>query len=1822
MRATALFCVFVFAFSSLMASATAQETRRIVTSENSDYFGFDLRSEQDVSLDQCKSACLGDPQCRAFTYNTKARWCFLKSDFATLNAFPGAVAGKVVTASAGQDIGAPPPLRFVPSHVLQEAEQYRRTLLQRRATPGQEGLEALTAAASKAMASGDAKSAMDSFAAAAAVEPEKSELWTELARAAAAAQPDENQSAYDLQSTATSAGVIAYNLSRTARQRADALAALASALQSRSLFRPAISAYEASLALETSPEVEAAYNQLKSTHGFRVVDHSVDSDSVTPRVCVQFSEELVKSGVDYSQYMTVDNNRTAAIDRSDKELCVTGLQHGQQYRIVVRQGLPSAIGEVIEKPVPLAIYIRDRSPSVRFTGENFVLPTSARQGIPIVSVNTSSAKLSLYRVGDRSLTQLLTQSTFLRQLNTYEIGQVASDLGEAVWEGSIEIASELNKDVVTSIAVDEVVLERKPGIYMLAATPEEDTDDDWSSKATQWFLVSDIGLSTFTGEDGITVFARSLASAEPITDLRVRLLARNNEVLGEATSDDQGEVHFAPGLARGDAGLAAAAIIAQKGEEDFVFLDMTRAGFDLSDRGVTGRPSPGPLDVFAWTERGIYRAGETVHAAALLRNPSAEAVDDLPLTFIFQRPDGVEDRRIVSQDAGLGGHAVDLALPENAMRGTWMLRIHTDPKQPAIAEEMFLVEDFVPDRTEFELTAGQDTVPVGSSVQVSLDGRYLYGAPADGLKLQGQLTIGTKRDWATFPGYVFGLEDEDDAETVRVPLTGLPDTDAEGKATFDVFIDSVPSTTRLLNANVSVQMSEAGGRAVERSIDIGIEPEGDMIGLKPEFSGGQVPEGGTASFRVIAADASGSRIAMNGLKWSLYKIERNYQWYRSDGSWNYEPIDSTSLVQEGTVSATTDAEPQISVPVDWGRYRLEVESADAGGPISSGEFDAGWYVEAASTETPDGLEVALDREAYQVGDTAKLKISPRFAGEALVTLGDESLRNTFTAHVPEEGTTIDIPVTEDLGAGTYVTATLIRPGDAAENRLPMRAIGVRWLKVDPGQRSLSIDLDLPEKVLPNETLTIPVSVAGLAAGEEAYVTVAAVDVGILNLTRYEAPDPAGWYFGQRMLGLEMRDIYGRLIDGSLGATGRLRTGGDGGSMTTSGSPPTEKLLALFSGIVRLDDEGKAEVSFDLPQFNGTARVMAVAWSKSGVGGASKDVIIRDPVVLTTSLPRFMAPGDQSRLLLEIANTDGPAGDYRVTVSGNDAVEVDTQSLPQSVTLAAGGRTSISIPLSAEEPGTGGVAVSLAHESGLTVDKSVELPVRPGTAPVTTQQKIPLAANGGSLRIDGGLLGDSFLEGASVSVNISRAEAFDIPALLMSLDRYPYGCAEQITSRALPLLYVSELSRVSGLEDDPAVEGRIADAITSVLSYQSSSGSFGLWGPGSGDLWLDAYVTDFLTRAREQGFIVPPLAMEQALENLQNTLAYDTDVASNGNEIAYALYVLARNRRASAGDLRYYVDTRLTEFATPMARAQLAAALALYGDGQRAETAFASALQLAQSSESKLSARADYGSALRDGAAMLALAAESRPEPAFMPQMISLVSDLRDRTNFMSTQDEAWMLLAARALEGASSDIRLSVDGTTHSGAFARRLSGEAIAATPLTIANTGADPVDAVVTTVAAPQVPLPAGGQGFTTKRTYYRLDGTEANVSEAQQNDRFVVVLEITEDNAWPSRVLVSDLLPAGFEIDNPQLVDSAQLQNFAWLGQTDAVHTEFRDDRFIAAFDRSADSERSFRLAYVVRAVTPGVYIHPAASVEDMYRPQLSARTATGFMEIKGN
>src|SRR5437764_1306138 len=480
-------------------------------------------------------------------------------------------------------------------------------------------------------------------------------------------------------------------------------------------------------------------------------------------------------------------------------------------------------------------------------------------------------------------------------------------------------------------------------------------------------------------------------------------------------------------------------------------------------------------------------------------------------------------------------------------------------------------------------------------------------------------------------------------------------------------------------------MVETGGRAVERKLVLPVTPQAALIGIKPLFADKSVAEGDKAEFDVVFVAPDGKQLPRSGLRYELLKMESRYQWYRQNSSWEYEPVKSTSRVADGDLTLTADKAARVSLAPQPGRYRLDVKSTEADGPVTSVQFDVGWYSDG-SADTPDLLETSIDRPEYVSGDTMTVSANARSAGKLTINVLGERLLTTQTVDVKEGTQQVKLTVGNDWGTGAYVLATLRRPLDAAAQRMPGRAIGLKWFGIDKKARTLQVALSPPPLVRPGTALKIPVKLGGLNPGEDAKIVVAAVDVGILNLTNYKPPAPDDFYLGQRRLTAEIRDLYGQLIDGMQGARGAIRSGGDIAQAQLEGSPPTQKPLALYSGIVRVNAGGTAEIVFDIPDFAGTARVMAVGWSKDKVGRAAGDVIIRDPVVLTATLPRFLRTGDRGTMHLDLDNVEGGAGDYRVEAR-SDGVNVIGNSAPQSVRLDAKQRSAVTVPLTAPSAGT-------------------------------------------------------------------------------------------------------------------------------------------------------------------------------------------------------------------------------------------------------------------------------------------------------------------------------------------------------------------------------------------------------------------------------------------------------------------------------------------------------------------------------------------------------
>ncbi|WP_430912895.1 MG2 domain-containing protein [Methylobacterium sp. sgz302541] len=1698
------------------------------------------------------------------------------------------------------------------------------------AGPAPKSADAARQAGEALVAAEKVDEALKPLTAAVAADPSDARNWLAYARAADTASGDEEKKDYAARNMlgrrALAAAYMAYQRAKTGFDEGDALYFLAQTYGEKDQWRDALDAYRASLAADEDADVRKDYEEARAEHGFRITDYKVDSDAASPRVCFTFSDALAPK-TDFSPFVAVSGATNAAVTTEGMQVCVDGLKHGSRYAFVVREGLPSAIPEEkLLKSADYEIYVRDRQPQVRFTGRNYVLPRTGQAGVPIVSVNAPKVDVEVLRIGDRNLLPSLRSEEFLNQLSGSSAKGIADQKGVSVWKGTLDTAkAEPNQDAVTAFPVLQAVGKLEPGIYVMVAqasgtaSASEEEDGGYEQKATQWFVVSDLGLTAFKGRDGVHVFLRSLASAQVVSGAEIRLVARNNEVLATRKTDAQGHAAFDPGLAKGEGGIAPGLVVAQIGD-DYGFLDFSQTAFDLTDRGVKGRPDAGAIEAYVFPERGVYRSGETVQITALLRDAKGAAVTGLPLTLVVKRPDGVEYRRAQVADEGLGGRALPLPLLSGAMHGTWRISAFTDPKAPAIGEASFLVEDYVPERLELTLTPKTPALRKGEPARIDLLARYLYGAPGSGLDVSGSVTVqpAASSGIKGLDGFSIGLDDES-VEAVTKEIEEHATTDAKGAALVSVPVDA-SAAPRAMEAKITLAVGEPGGRALSRSLTLPILPDAPVLAIRKGFSG-DLPEGAPAAFDLVMASPEGQRLAQKGVTWTLSKLEQSYQWYRADGRWSFEPVKSVRRMADGSADLPADAPARITVPASFGKYRLEASVPGKPGASASVTFSVGWSG-GETADVPDLLDLTLDKASYAAGETLRARIAPKFKGTATLAVIGDGLREVLDVTAPEGGTTVTIPVKAEWGAGAYLVASAYRPLDQAAKRLPGRALGVAWFAVDRDKRNLSVSVAAPEKTRPRQDLTLPIKVAGLGSGEEARVTVAMVDIGILNLTRYEAPNPSKYFFGQKALGSEIRDVYGYLIDGMQGTLGAIRSGGDGGASEMTESPPTQAPLALYSGVVKVGADGTATVTFPLPAFNGTGRVMVTAWSKGRVGQAQADVIVRDPVVLTGTLPRFLNVGDRSRFFVALDNVEGAAGDYVVDLDLSGPVLVGAEAVHKTIRLDAGGKAQVAIPITAAGPGLARLDVNLSGP-GLPggVGQSFSLAVSPGTGALVRRTVRPLEP-GASLQLSNELLADILPGTGAVSIAASPIPGLDVPALLHALDRYPYGCSEQVVSRAMPLLYVNKLAAMDKLALDDQVDARVREAIERVLSRQDSSGDFGLWSAsGSNDLWLDAYVTDFLTRARERGFAVPPKAFGLALDRLRNAVANTTEVRDGGMDLAYAAYVLARNGRPVMGDLRYLSDTKLADFSTPLGRGQIAAALALLGDRGRAAKAFDSALQSLKGERDKQSYRADYGSRLRDGAGILALAAETGFSGAALQPVAAVITDERASGRTTSTQENAWMVLAAEGLTKEAEALSFTVDGAPQKGLLARSYRASALEARPVTIVNDGRASVQAALSVTGNPIAPEPAESRGYSIERSYHRIDGTLVDLANGvRQNDRLVVVLKVTEAKASDGRLLLVDRLPAGFEIDNPKLLDADTLTGLAFAkSDVQPVHSEFRDDRFIAAYDRNASQSAFFTAAYTVRAVSPGTYVHPGAVIEDMYRPERFGRTGFGSVEV---
>ena len=1581
--------------------------------------------------------------------------------------------------------------------------------------------------------------------------------------------------------------------------------------------------------------------QAAKVEGFALVGAYPDQHDGDLAIALEFSRPLVSSQ-DFDALLVVKDANGAVVKGSwvldDKGLVLRfpSVEAAKDYEVTLKAGLSAADGTRLGKDDTRKVHTGELDPAVGFASQGSVLPARESRGLPVVSINVPEVDVEFLRVSEKQLPKFFAEYQRGGRRGSWDLDSEYGDstplgkLAEPVYLNRFVLGGKPNERVLTYLPIQDIRELQDPGLYFAVM---KRTGKFAGEFETAFFTVSDIGLHTRAYKDKLFVHTASLQDGSATGSVELKVLDARGEAVLAGKTDGNGNALLNYTL---DAGHV---LVATRGK-DVSMLPFNQPALDLSEFAVAGREQAW-FDVFAWSGRDLYRPGETVRISALLRDndgrpvPAPKQGGGQPVFLRLKQPDGKVFRETRLQPGAQGYFSFEQAIPTEAPTGRWQVEFRTDPASKEAVQGMTLrVEEFLPERMKLDLDAAQPVLKPGEALKLKATAAYLYGAPASGNRFTAKLAVAIEQHpLDQLPGYFFGdptMELPKDAKDIID--TTLPEN---GVLQEDIALPAEAKPRSPIAAIVSGSVYETGGRTVNRTLKRVLWPANALVGIRPLFDDKDGADANAnAGFEVVRVDAGGKPQPGKGLKATLVRELRDYHWnYDEDGGWDYDFTRRFENKDTRTLDVGAGAS-KIDFPVEWGEYRLDVFDP-ATGLTTRYPFRAGWSWDDQNRgldARPDKVKLALDRTGYKAGDTLKVTLTPPHAGKGLLMV--ESDRMLYVQAIDAKpGSTFSIPVTKDWERhDVYVTALVFRGGSAPSKITPARAVGVVHVPMDRRDRRVAVGLSVPKQMRPEQNLPVTVSVPELA-GQLAHVTVSAVDVGILNITRFPVPDANAQFFAQRRFGVDAYDIYGRVIESFEGGSAKIRFGGD---MALSALPqakrPTSRVqtVDLFSGPVKLDGKGNARVALKVPDFNGTLRVSALVYSDTRYGNRDRETVVRAPIVAEASLPRVLAPGDRSTVTLDVQNFTGKAGVFKVTVNGEGPLDIGEGS--RTTDLAVDAKRTLTFPVTADEGYTTAKVRVRVEGNGFKVDRRYDVPVRAGW-PAVLRSRTQVLDSLTPVEMGAGFA-DGLMPGSvTARMTVSALPPIPFASALKGALEYPYGCAEQTTSKGYAALELDDATAkmlgIDGLDAKKRRE-RMEGAFGRLASMQVSNGHFSMWGdddyvnPG-----LTPYIAEFLLDAREGGFAVPDAVLQKALTRLNEDLlaggaqfyGYDRrDHLKFANQ-AYAGYVLARVNRAPLGTLRALYDNERGKSLTGLPLVHLGIALSLQGDKTRGAKAITEGFARTGDRPDYLG---DYGTKLRDDALMIALVHERKlAKPEFDRRAISLGRELDARRNsgwlWLSTQEQVALARLGKALMVDQKKLvsgQWSIGGDAEAVAPVRlfgRSVDHAALARGLRFVPEGSPPLYASLDVAGIPRsAPAPDNRQ-IGIERRYYTTDGKEWKGGTLKEGEALIVRVGITANVAMPD-ALFTDLLPAGLEIENFNLGDAKQWAEVVVDGiaisdrgsAADVKHEEFRDDRYVAAL--KLDRGDTAKVFYLVRAVTPGTYTVPPSLVEDMYRPDI--------------
>ena len=1505
----------------------------------------------------------------------------------------------------------------------------------------------------------------------------------------------------------------------------------------------------------------------------------------------------------------------------------TDLGNVQTVELKIKKGLPGLYGGKLEFDYEQEVSMVNVEPSINFADKKGkYLMLGGEENLKVNAVNINEVEIEVSQVFSNNILHFLNQFGYYYYYDEYDYSYnpnyYVGDFGEILYEEKIKLSEGQNWLKSFTVNLNKALGQKFKGIYTVSV---RSADERWRSDS-KVVAVSDLGIISKIAGDEIYVFVNSISSTEPVADAEVSIISTNNQTILTGRTDGNGVAVFKD-VKKKTEGFSPRLVVVDK-EEDFNYIDLRETFVETSRFDVGGLTQyAADFNVFLYSPRNIYRPGEQVNLSAIVRNDKIQVVKDVPLITKIVTPTGKVFEEFKKDLNEQGSFELSFTLPEFAQTGGYSADVYTGDKQ-LIGSYKFSVEEFVPDKIRVNVKSDKEKTKPGDKVKIDVAAEFLFGAPAAEMRYEADIQLNHNSFTSkNYPGYVFSNSSITNTTIDHTFLEGQLDND--GKTKIEYNIPSGIQSKGVIVGTAYVSVFDLTGRTVTRSASFDVFPKDYFIGIKSTDYYYGVNE--NINFNLVAVD-KGDKQINNFL--ATAKLVR-YEWQtvlKKDYSDRYYYASEEKEFNEWEKDVTINGPTKFNFMVSKsGRYELRISKKGSSDYEKNNFYAYGWGASTAGSFEVDKegrVEIVFDKEQYEPGEKAKILFTCPFSGKLLVTLERGSVYSYQYIDVNSKSAELELSLDNEHMPNVYVTATLFKKHSKDDTAPFLVGHGFASMKVIKNKNKLPVSISASQKIKPNTTQQITIKTE---AQKNIYVTVAAVDEGILQITNFATPNPFEFMYAKRPLMVESYDLYKLLLPEIV----KISSSPGGGDMekqlqkrTNPISVKRFKLLSYWSGIKKTNSDGVVTVSLNIPQFNGEVRLMAVAYTDSRFGSAEQRMKVADDLIMEPQIPRFLAVNDSLVTPVSIINTTDKTANVDITLKVEGPLKI-TSSTKKSLKIEPNSTKSVTFGILAQsQVGAGKI---IFETTGLAnIKEEIDIAVRP-ISPLVVETGSGTIEAGKEIKID---IPKNFLKGTqSTTLTISKFPAVKFAKHLKYLVGYPHGCVEQTVSKLFPQLYFEDLAKLVAPEmyrtNNPVYY--VKEGIRKIESMQLYDGSIAYWQGGTETSWWGSvYAAHFLVEAKKAGFNVSESMLNKLTKYLsqkakeQSTFDYVTYLPTGrtikkiaNKEILYSLYVLAMAGEGDIATMNYYKAR--PHLVSEDMRYLLAGSYALMG---RWNSYYEIVPNAFTPERTDRLTGGSFDSDIRANAIMLNVLLEVEPANKQIPVIIKYLTQNADR--MYSTQERSFAFLALGKAASLNADANVTVDILVD-GKSINKFSGK-----DLTVTDNKLN----------ASNISLKATGKGevyyfwsaegvklnekvkeedsyMQIRRTFYSYKtGRLIPDFRFYQGELIVCKIELTGFDRNAENIVITDLIPAGFEIENPRLNPATELK---WIPKNpmNVQYMDIRDDRLLLFTELVRNQTKDFY--YLLRVVNQGTYQLPVIGAEAMYDQEYHSYHGAGVVRV---